>query len=187
MPIERDVENISPELALIDEQLGSLGRRALPDAPDTLSSLERSPHEQAAVMPSSRRRSRRTATLLGAAVVALVLVGMGARLAASHETDTRTASHASAPKSPLETTSGSVQRDSPLVLRWRSVRGATFYNVIFWRDGVRALDLWPRAASVRIPDGKLDPGVYQWFVYPSFGKDAAGRYGKVAARGTVKI
>ena len=73
------------------------------------------------------------------------------------------------------------------MLRWRAVRGAAFYNVIFWRNGRRALDLWPTKATVRVPSARLGPGRYQWFVYPAFGKTGERRYGKVVARGTLTV
>jgi hypothetical protein len=76
---------------------------------------------------------------------------------------------------------------TPDVLRWRPVRGAAFYNVIFWRNGARALDLWPTKATVRVPSGRLGPGRYQWFVYPAFATNGERRYGQVVARGTVSV
>jgi hypothetical protein len=72
-------------------------------------------------------------------------------------------------------------------VRWAAIRGAAHYNVIFWRNGKRALDLWPRAASVRVPAGRLAPGRYQWFVYPAFREKGKLRYGPVAARGTIRV
>lgn len=85
------------------------------------------------------------------------------------------------------TIAGDAQAGAPGVLRWRAVRGAAFYNVIFWRNGRRALDLWPTKATVRVPSARLGPGRYQWFVYPAFGKTGERRYGKVVARGTLRV
>jgi hypothetical protein len=59
--------------------------------------------------------------------------------------------------------------------------------VILWRKGARALDLWPRRATVQIPVRRLPPGTYQWFVYPALRKDGPPSYGPLTARGTITI
>ena len=114
----------------------------------------------------------------GIALVALAVVAAGVTL--SDRGETRPGSAEARP--PAEARS-----HTPDVLRWRPVRGAAFYNVIFWRDGARALDLWPTKATVRVPSGRLAPGRYQWFVYPAFGTKGERRYGQVAARGTLSV
>jgi hypothetical protein len=179
------VETISPELALVDEQLDSTARRELPDAPDCLASPERSSVEPAVARAHSPRGRRAAVALV--ALLALLSIALGALFAQSRGAGEPAAPEASASSPSSETARRLTRSGSPVELRWRPVRGASFYNVIFWRNGVRALDLWPRTASVRIPDGKLEPGVYQWFVYPSFGKVGSRRYGQVAARGTVRV
>jgi hypothetical protein len=80
-------------------------------------------------------------------------------------------------------------------LRWKRKPGATYYNVVLWRDGVRLLDLWPAHASTTIPrewsyrgvDYRLRPGTYLWFVFPGFGAKAEHRYGKPIASGELRI
>ena len=52
MPIARSVEQISPELALVDDELDSTARRALPDASDCLAP----PVDVHPVAPGPRRR-----------------------------------------------------------------------------------------------------------------------------------
>lgn len=177
------METISPELALVDEQLDSTARRALPDTPDCLAPPERSFAEPGTRPPS--RRLRRAAAAL-AALLAVLSIALGALFAQSRDAGAPAVSQTSS-SSTSETARGPTRSGSPVELRWRPVPGASFYNVIFWRDGVRALDLWPRTTSVRVPDGRLEPGVYQWFVYPSFEKRGSRRYGQVAARGTVRV
>lgn len=148
----------------MDEQLDSSARRALPDAPDCLTA------------PTRHGRMPR-ALLGGIALVALAVVVAGVTL-----------SDRSEPRPGVEAKPAAVARSrTPDVLRWRPVRGAAFYNVIFWRDGARALDLWPTKATVRVPAGRLAPGRYQWFVYPAFGANGERRYGRVAARGTLSV
>jgi hypothetical protein len=186
VPLPGDVDPISPELALVDDRLGDLGREELPDAPDTLSSLEQVQIRRAARSERARRRHRaRVAGLLGVATALLVAAAAGLTLKLDDGSDPVPAAAAERSSSAAQEPAG--QERSSIELRWRRVRGARFYNVILWRNGIRALDLWPRAPSVRIPEGRLEPGVYQWFVYPSLGEGGAQRYGKVAARGTIKV
>jgi hypothetical protein len=162
-------EPISPELALVDDQLDISARDALPDAPDCLAAVA---HATSTTRSGGRAVSQR---LAGVAV--LVVVAAIGTFLISYDSGLNGIRSVS----PLAT-EGESHR-----LRWRPIRGAVFYNVIFWRDGKRALDLWPTTTSVRVPEDRLGPGEYQWFVYPSFGKGEALRYGRVAARGTFKL
>lgn len=166
------MDTISPELALVDEQLDSSARRALPDTPDCLTAPDDVDRH---VLARRSRPSRKILAGLALAVLAVVV----AAVALSDGSETRPSVQAKA--------TGEARSDAPDVLRWRPVRGAAFYNVIFWRDGARALDLWPTKATVRVPSGRLAPGRYQWFVYPAFGTKGERRYGKVAARGTLGL
>jgi hypothetical protein len=171
------VDEISPELALVDDELVRSARDRLPDAPDCLTPLE----DRVAGTPSDPRR-RGSKRLLAGLALLLASATLGA-VELSRGSGPDTAIHSSPP------TAGQAP---PLThrhveLRWRPVRGAAFYNVIFWRNGVRALDLWPKAATVRLPESRLPPGRYQWFVYPALGKGAERGYGRVAARGTIRL
>jgi hypothetical protein len=181
MPIGRNVEQISPELALVDERLDSSARRALPSKPGYLAAPD-SPLERSA--PPRLRPWPQVKRLAGTLLVVLCL-GL-ALYALSHGSERLTGADGTSPGSaPAEaTTSGA---DQPIDLKWKPVAGATFYNVIFWRDGVRALDLWPKSAKARVAGGRLEPGRYQWFVYPAFVTGKTRRYGPVAARGTLKV
>jgi hypothetical protein len=180
-----NVETISPELALVDERLDTAARLALPDVEDCL-------------VPSVRARMYGRAAALRPEVgahdagrfawIPLVLLtfafGISALpwstgrdgVAASPVTKVAANATASAPAKPVG------ER-----VRWKAVRGADFYNVIFWRNGARALDLWPSSASVHIPRGTLAPGTYQWFVYPAFESGSTRRYGRVVAQGQLRI
>jgi hypothetical protein len=80
-------------------------------------------------------------------------------------------------------------------LRWTTIAGATYYNVVLWRDGKRVLDLWPSSPQVAVPSSfvhhgsriRLSPGRYLWFVYPGFGAKASQRYGELAGTGVLVI
>ena len=77
--------------------------------------------------------------------------------------------------------------DIRLNLRWRPVKGAAFYNVILWRNGVRALDLWPRKSAIDLSGSRVPPGAYRWYVYPAFRTQRGPRYGPVVAQGRLRV
>jgi hypothetical protein len=80
-------------------------------------------------------------------------------------------------------------------LRWKAVTDATYYDVVFWRDGKRFLDLWPVSPPIDFPtaqvnhgsQARLSPGRYLWFVYPGFGAKSSRRYGALAASGVLVV
>jgi hypothetical protein len=80
-------------------------------------------------------------------------------------------------------------------LRWNAVAGATYYNLVLWRDGKRVLDLWPTSPRVVVPStsvkhgpqARLSPGRYLWFVYPGFGAKPARQYGALAGSGVLVV
>jgi hypothetical protein len=79
---------------------------------------------------------------------------------------------------------------APPLLRWKPVRGASYYNVQLYR-GTKILTLWPARARLRLKrvwrfDGRfyrLTPGRYRWYVWPGFGSRSAARYGSLIGRG----
>lgn len=169
------MEALSPELALVDEQLDRSARLGLPEQPDHLTADPNS--------DSPRPRRTGSAATLGGGLLVALAVGISALLLLGND-------RKPGPSAPGGTTT--VAEQTPVGtkafnLRWQPVRGATLYNVILWRNGARALDLWPTAASVRVPEGRLAPGVYQWFVYPAFGTGNARSYGRVVAHGRLRI
>ena len=62
-----------------------------------------------------------------------------------------------------------------VTLRWRAVRGATYYNVQLWLKGKKVLSTWPAGATLHIDS--LAPGTYTWLVWPGKGARSANRYG----------
>ena len=80
---------------------------------------------------------------------------------------------------------GAVVRKPP-TLRWESFKGARFYNVQLYRNGVKVLSVWPTKPRLHLPKtwryrGKkqrLTPGSYRWFVWPALGTRAQPRYGR---------
>jgi hypothetical protein len=80
-------------------------------------------------------------------------------------------------------------------ITWKPVAGATYYNVVLWRDGKRVLDLWPSSpkalltpkGSDRSANNRLRPGRYLWFVYPGFGPKTKRQYGTLVGSGLVSV
>jgi hypothetical protein len=86
-------------------------------------------------------------------------------------------------------------RHDRLTLSWAAVAGASYYNLIVWRNGRRVLDLWPSVNRTLLPTSwthegtsrTLAPGRYLWFVYPGFGARAEARYGEPVQSGILVI
>ncbi len=89
---------------------------------------------------------------------------------------------------------GAVVRAAPL-LRWRPAAGATFYNVQLFRNGVKVLSSWPRAATLRLGrtwryagrKQQLTPGLYRWYVWGARGSRERPTYGRVLGSSTFTV
>ncbi|MBA2359637.1 MAG: hypothetical protein H0V79_01655 [Actinobacteria bacterium] len=83
----------------------------------------------------------------------------------------------------------------PPLLRWRPVRGASYYNVQLYRAGRKVLSAWPTRTRLQLRaqwrfNGRaqrLEPGVYRWYVWPGRGQITARRYGKVLGSSTFVV
>ena len=81
------------------------------------------------------------------------------------------------------------------LLDWEAVPKATYYNVQLFRDGKKVLTAWPAATSLRLEGSwrfggqvqRLEPGRYRWYVWPGFGKRAAGQFGKLLGSRTFVV
>jgi hypothetical protein len=178
MQTRKRVENVSPELALVDEQLRP-ARHTLHET------TPKAAPTKVAGRPREPRKPTPNLTLWGGVLTAaativtvLLLLGNDEPAPTAKAPSTRTA------KAPSTAATVGAQQ---VVLRWKPTAGARLYNVILWRNGTRVLDLWPTEPSARVPIKRLEPGSYQWFVYPLLGKASDARYGRVIARGTVKV
>ena len=84
---------------------------------------------------------------------------------------------------------------APPLLRWKAVKGATFYNVQLYRNGRKLLSTWPGAAKLKLArtwtyGGKryrLEPGLYTWYVWGARGTRAKPVYGKVLGSSTFSV
>ena len=84
---------------------------------------------------------------------------------------------------------------APPMLRWKAVKGATFYNVQLYRNGRKLLSTWPGAAKLKLArtwtyGGKryrFEPGAYTWYVWGARGTRAKPVYGKVLGSSTFTV
>ena len=79
----------------------------------------------------------------------------------------------------------------PPLLRWTSVRGATFYNVQLYFRGRKVLSIWPAKPRQQLTrrwtyGGRvsLAKGPYAWFVWPGFGLRTKSHYGHLLGQGS---
>jgi hypothetical protein len=74
-------------------------------------------------------------------------------------------------------------------LLWVDVKRASYYNVQLYRNG-KILSVWPARHSFHLRKTwrykghryTLKPGVYQWFVWPGFGRVSSASYGRLLGR-----
>jgi|GEM_PF-1059000 len=72
-----------------------------------------------------------------------------------------------------------------VTLRWRAVRGATYYNVQLWVSGRKVLTTWPAGSTLRI--AHLARGRYTWLVWPGRGSRRQHRYGALIGSSTFVV
>jgi hypothetical protein len=80
-------------------------------------------------------------------------------------------------------------------LTWRSQPKAKYYNFQLFRNGHKILSAWPTAAHYTLKPTwryrghtyKLVAGRYRWYVWPGYGRQAEHRYGRLLAKGAVKV
>jgi hypothetical protein len=76
------------------------------------------------------------------------------------------------------------------MLRWRSIRRASYYNVQLFRKGKKILSVWPtkphyqlhRVWTYRGKRHRLMPGTYWWYLWAGYGHRSEHRYGKLLGR-----
>jgi hypothetical protein len=87
------------------------------------------------------------------------------------------------------------QRIARPVLRWRRIADAKYYNLQLFRGTKKVLTAWPtkprftlaRTWHYRGKKHRLAAGKYRWYVWAGYGPRARHRYGKLLARGTLKV
>jgi hypothetical protein len=86
------------------------------------------------------------------------------------------------PSAPLVAPREGARVRGGVMLRWRAVPKASYYNVQLWLRGTKVLTIWPGGQSLRVPH--LGPGSYSWYVWPGIGPRSRHRYGALLGRGT---
>jgi hypothetical protein len=84
---------------------------------------------------------------------------------------------------------------APPLLRWRPVSRASYYNVQIYRGRIKVLSVWPVGTRFQLRarwtflgrQYRLTAGTYRWYVWPRFGRGAAGRYGNALGQSTFTV
>jgi hypothetical protein len=79
------------------------------------------------------------------------------------------------PSAPLLAPRAAAHIRGGVTLRWRAVRGASYYNVQLWLKGRKVLTTWPAGPTLHLD--RLAPGTYTWIVWPGRGARSSHRYG----------
>jgi hypothetical protein len=215
---------VSPELVLVDPELAQRVRPTAltgtwTPAVHAASVRFRSPAPSRPLTANAEtleRAKKRSARPILIAAVAACLVVLGALVVTRRATTDSNDTAGSAPGPPALPTptieSPTLPPATPATpkvktsttpsptrsrVAWRPARFATFYNVVFMRDGDRKLQLWTAHTELSIRllrSGKgLRAGRYRWFVRPGYGnprlRKVPGRtfYGPVTSRGVLVV
>jgi hypothetical protein len=84
---------------------------------------------------------------------------------------------------------------APPLLRWRPVRGASYYNLQLFRGAKKILTAWPSESRLKLTarwtfagrSVRLAPGVYHWFVWPGRGPRSRSTYGPMLGRNSFVV
>jgi hypothetical protein len=76
---------------------------------------------------------------------------------------------------------------APPRLTWKTVKGASYYNVQLFKGKKKVLSAWPHGAHLQLRTTwkyrghkrRLKTGTYRWYVWPGFGARTAQRYGSL--------
>jgi hypothetical protein len=219
--VERNGEVVSPELVLVDPQLAERRRPIELVGSWTpavhAAAIRARPRGPIEIEAQEVRPRRRLVLVAGAATIGAGLAAAALLLRSTTPEGTRPAQGSSPPQPNVAgtqtvvrpaprpkrpaTSSAPVHRPAPVHratrVSWRPVRFATFYHVVFAREGGRRLELWTRRTtlSVRLLRGGrgLKAGRYRWSVRPGYGnprfRKLPGRtfYGPVVVRGLMVV
>ncbi len=87
----------------------------------------------------------------------------------------------------LRPLTGSVVDGTPH-LTWKAKQDSAYYNVQIFLKGKRVLLAWPSRASYDVPEGRLAPGTYVWFVWPAVGSGGeAPQFADLIGRSTFVV
>ena len=104
----------------------------------------------------------------------------------------RTATASAVPAGALLAPAPGAKVSRPPMLRWRFVKGASYYNVQIFRGKHKLLSSWPTKAHLQLRSSwtyrghrrRLVAGRYRWYVWPGYGARNRRHYGKLLGRRT---
>jgi hypothetical protein len=84
---------------------------------------------------------------------------------------------------------------APPRLSWRTLKGATYYNVQLFRGKKKVLSAWPHGNHLQLKATwkyrghrlGLKPGSYHWYVWPGLGGRTAQHYGRMIGRSSFRV
>lgn len=84
---------------------------------------------------------------------------------------------------------------TPPRLTWKSVKGASYYNVQLFKGKKKVLSAWPHGSHLQLKAKwryrghrlRLKPGTYRWYVWPGFGARASQQYGRMLGKSSFRI
>jgi hypothetical protein len=179
------VDQISPELALVDPELAAEARAALPEPRPFVRPVERptageptAPAERPGAIerpaparrPSRRSRRRRLGGLLALAGVLVAAASLAAvMLDQRHAEPEPTLRSAQAPPAPAAQPPATPQRlPADRVFSWAPAKGALYYRVEFFHNGMLFHAVQTADPALRLPGTlRLPPGAYRWSVRPA--------------------
>jgi len=184
--------HVSPELALIDPDLAARARGRLRAPGDCL----RPPLAAASAAASRATGSRlhRAAASAAASGLALTAVALAVVSSLPGTTPSTVTPLTSQTRGPALTPGRQLPAPgSTINLRWPALRGASFYNIVLWRNGARVHDFWPTKNHLVLPasggrgGARLPSGSYLWFAFAGFRERGHTRFSRTLAQGTLVV
>jgi hypothetical protein len=74
----------------------------------------------------------------------------------------------------------------PVVMRWRTLRGASYYNVQLFRGHRVVASFWPSKPTLTLRR-HLRAGRYRWYVWPGYGVASDRHYGRLLGHSTFTV
>jgi hypothetical protein len=84
---------------------------------------------------------------------------------------------------------------TPPRLTWKTLKGASYYNVQLFKGKHKVLSAWPHGAHLQLRAKwkyrghhmRLAKGTYRWYVWPGYGARAAERYGSLIGHSSFRV
>jgi hypothetical protein len=169
------VDQISPELVLVDPELAAEARAQLPEAASIVQPAR--DERLSLVEPPSRRTRRRSIRIVAVVGALVVAAAVAAAVVRDEPQPTVRSAQAAAAQEPEESPKAGVlgarklappPTDAHRVYVWAPTDGALYYRVEFLRNGKPFHAAETADPSLRLPATlRLPPGTYRWSVRPA--------------------